>query len=113
MSITVLVAAAEKYEQPIDLAAVELQSVNLRKGLTREQMSQLLENLQPALESQRLVDYDMLRLTYLIDGVPKLEQRWAPGAAGMSASDEWVPLRPGYRLWLDLTLELELPTFSL
>lgn len=113
MSITILVSAAEKYEQPIDVAAFELQSINLHKGLTREQMSKLLELLQPVLEAGRLADYDMLRLTYIIGGVPKLEQRWAPGAAGMSTSDDWVPLRPGYRLWLDLSLVPELPVFTL
>lgn len=111
--ITILVSAFERYEQPTEVAGFALESVDLEKGLSVPQMTKMLELLQPELEKRDLTLYRNLNLEYLVDGVPKMQQRWTNGPVHRPVTDVSVPLSDGSRLALEFTMPSTTPMFEL
>lgn len=74
---TIIVSANHQFQEPVRLMVVRLPSPLASQYFSHQHMIALLEHLQPELEREGLTDFYDLRLLFLPDGVPTLEQVWS------------------------------------
>ena len=113
MATSILVSVGMPGEESYNLLVVNVpDTYGTSDTLTRAQLRDLLEQLQPMLEPAGMADFERLTLVYIEDGVPSFEHTWSTQRP-MALDPFGVELSPGRTLWLNTSYTKSFETITL
>lgn len=113
MATSILVSVGMPGEESYNLLVVNVpDTYGSSDCLTRAQLRDLVEQLQPMLEPAGMADFERLTLVYIENGVPSFEHLWST-TRPMALDPFGVELGPDRTLWLNTSFTKSFEAISL